>query len=122
MVSTILLSFILIIDSYAVEVLLTDTRVSGELYLQLPFSTPIQSHFLHSHGQLQLQMAFSQPKVVHLQELPLYIANWCLFTTTCTFLEEEEVKTESIRKLSNFNFQWTKILYQKFDIYFLRLS
>ena len=28
----------------------------------------------------------------------------------CTFLEE--IKTESTKKWSNFNFQWTKTLYQ----------
>ena len=26
--------------------------------------------------------------------------------------QQNNIKTESIRKLSNFNFQWTKILYQ----------
>ena len=30
----------------------------------------------------------------------------------CTGQNKKEFKTESIRKLSNFNFQWTKILYQ----------
>jgi len=28
------------------------------------------------------------------------------------YADAQEVKTESIRKLSNFNFQWTKTLYQ----------
>ena len=28
------------------------------------------------------------------------------------YIRALKVKTESIRKLSNFNFQWTKILYQ----------
>ena len=28
------------------------------------------------------------------------------------FLEQPKIETESIRKLSNFNFHWTKALYQ----------
>ena len=44
-----------------------------------------------------------------------------LFKDGCVFMERreearfnfiKEVKTESTRKLSNFNFQWTKTLYQ----------
>ena len=39
---------------------------------------------------------------------------WSLakYETPGNYYEKKKIKTESTRKLSKFNFQWTKILYQ----------
>ena len=41
-------------------------------------------------------------------------SSFFLILTNQKFIEiyQQQIKTEPIRKLSNFNFQWTKILYQ----------
>ena len=36
----------------------------------------------------------------------------CFFISLSVFHVNVDIKTESIRKLNNFNFQWTKTLYQ----------
>ena len=75
-----------------VESPLTETRVSGKLYLRPPgqdcvFSTPIQTRYFHiiASGQLQLRTLFSRTEGVHLRELRLYlqITFFMLLTGRC---------------------------------------
>ena len=63
-----------------VEALLTDTLVSGKLFLRPPSQKPdyFNSHttlyfYIPASGQLQLQTPFSRPEGVRLRELPLYL-------------------------------------------------
>lgn len=66
------------LDEHTIEALLTDTRVSGQLYLQPPWQTPfylapipiLYLRILVS-GQLQLRTLFLPPEGVRLWELQL---------------------------------------------------
>ena len=64
-------------NTVCVEALLTDTPVSGQLYLQPPseknpfFSSPIQTLYFYQSSSSYGQPPFTGPKGVRLWELPL---------------------------------------------------
>ena len=45
-----------------------------------------------------------------------------LYMLTSELLYYQHVKTKSVRKLSNFNFQWTKTLYQIIQAHYILFS